>query len=128
MRLAPRICLALLPVAVDAAYAAGPQSPADPQRSDQTDILVMARREPGELFGNPPIVAFNPADISGYGASDIAELYDALGAQVRGPDGSAPVVLLNGTRISNFTELRELPPEALLRVEVYSGDVAVRLG
>jgi len=128
MRFAHGLCFVLLPATVDAVHAAEPQDPGDRQRTDPTEIIVVARREPGELFGSPPIVAFNPADISGYGAGDIGELYDSLGAQVRGPDGSAPVVLLNGTRISNFSELRELPPEALQRVEVYSGDVAVRLG
>src|SRR3954453_3090606 len=132
VKIAPGLWFVSFLVTVDAAQAATPTvTPADPsdaQRSDRNDIVVMARREAGELFGSPPIVAFTPSDIASYGANDIAELYEGIGAQARGPDGGAPVVLLNGTRISNFTELRALPPEALLRVEIYSGDVAVRLG
>ncbi|MFK5143505.1 hypothetical protein ACI4A9_28795, partial [Klebsiella pneumoniae] len=40
----------------------------------------------------------------------------------------APVILLNGMRISSFREMRGLPPEAIRRVEVLPEQVALKYG
>jgi hypothetical protein len=39
-----------------------------------------------------------------------------------------PVVLLNGARVSGFSELRDLPPEAIVRVDVLPEEAALKYG
>ncbi|MCY7398374.1 MAG: TonB-dependent receptor, partial [Sphingomonas bacterium] len=46
----------------------------------------------------------------------------------RGRDGGRPVLLLNGQRISGFRELRDLPPEAIERMEILPEEVALKYG
>ncbi|WP_447415168.1 hypothetical protein, partial [Clostridium perfringens] len=73
------------------------------------DIVVSGRRPRGSVIGDIPAAqTFNPLDIRAYGASDIGELVQALGPQVgsdRGRADNAPVVLLNGKRVSSFLEI-----------------------
>ncbi|MEG8028125.1 TonB-dependent receptor plug domain-containing protein [Sphingomonas aerolata] len=40
----------------------------------------------------------------------------------------APVVLLNGRRISSFSEIRDIPTEAIQRVEILPEEVALKYG
>ena len=47
-------------------------------------------------------------------------------AQGRG--GERPVLLLNGQRISSFRELRDIPTEAIQRVEILPEEVALKYG
>ena len=61
----------------------------------------------------------------------ITELLDALAPQIgssRGRGGEAPVLLLNGQRISGFRELRDIPTEAIQRVEIMPEEVALKYG
>jgi hypothetical protein len=61
----------------------------------------------------------------------LAELLDAIAPQTRsgrGRGGERPVVLLNGQRISGFREIRGIPPEAIVRVDVLPEEVALKYG
>jgi hypothetical protein len=89
---------------------------------------VVGHRQPGAIDAGAPMLQLDSADIGGFGASSIGDLLSDLALETSGADGSAPVLLLNGLRISSLAQLRDLPPEALERVEIFSGDTAVRLG
>jgi iron complex outermembrane recepter protein len=100
----------------------------------QSEIIVTAERIKGSVESDfPPELVLDQAAIESYGASNVTDLLAALGNQTqstrsRGQGGGFPVVLLNGRRISGFAEVRDLPPEAIRRVEVLTEDVAIRYG
>ena len=96
------------------------------------EIVVRGRRERGAVIGDiEPEVQLDRADIRAYGASNLAELLDALAPQTRSGRGRGegrPVVLLNGQRISGFSEIRNIPPEAIIRVDILPEEVALKYG
>ena len=70
-------------------------------------------------------------DVRATGATNINELLEALAPQIgsaRGRGGERPVLLLNGQRISSFRELRDIPTEAIQRVEILPEEVALKYG
>ena len=76
-------------------------------------------------------MSLDPRDIRATGATSIDELLDAVAAQTgsaRGRVGGRPILLLNGQRISGFRELRDLPPEAIERMEILPEEVALKYG
>lgn len=78
-----------------------------------------------------PEVTLSPADIRSYGVNNVSDLLDELSPQTtsdRGRGGGAPVVLLNGRRISGFGEIRDLPTEAIQRVEILPEEVSLKYG
>lgn len=97
-----------------------------------TEIVVMATQQNGEAAG--AIRAENQIDaaaIQALGATNLADILAQLasltgGSQARAGDG--PVLLVNGRRISTFDEVRNLPPEAILRVDILPEEAALRLG
>jgi len=114
------------------------QPPAEPddiygegEDSDEA-IVVVGQRERGTVLGDiPPENQLNSRDIRATGATSISELLEALAPQIgsaRGRGGEAPVLLLNGRRISGFRELRDIPPEAIERVDILPEEVALRYG
>ncbi|WP_425228056.1 TonB-dependent receptor [Sphingomonas sp.] len=114
--------------------AATPQrSPAaEDANSDEPDIIVRGQRGlPGAVVGDiPPEEQLGPADIRSYGVNSVAELLNELSPQTRSGRGSggAPVVLLNGRRIAGFQEIRDLPTEAIARVDILPEEVALKYG
>jgi iron complex outermembrane recepter protein len=118
---------AVQPVAPD------PIDVAEQDMADDGDtIVVTAVRMRGAVLGDiPPEIQLDEEDIRAYGAGSIAELLEALSPQtssVRGRGGERPVILLNGRRISGFSEIRNLPPEAIERVDIMPEEVALRYG
>jgi len=96
-------------------------------------LIVTASRQPGAVIGDiPPELQLTPRDIRAYGVSTVADLVTALAPQTstgRGGDaGGRPVILVNGVRISSFTEVRDLPTEAILRVDILPEEVALKYG
>ena len=96
------------------------------------DIVVTgSRRQPGAVIGDiPPEQQLSPADIRSYGVGSITELLAELTPQTtsgRGA-GGGPVILLNGRRISGFQEIRDLPTEAIARVDILPEEVALKYG
>ena len=70
-------------------------------------------------------------DVRATGATDINELLDALAPQIgsaRGRGGERPILLLNGQRVSSFREMRDIPTEAIERVEILPEEVALKYG
>jgi hypothetical protein len=142
---------ALLPLAIPA-YAQ--QAPAQPQAEpptattpapggnaaeditgeygDEDAIVVTGTRARGSVIGDiPPENTLDARDVRATGATDINELLDALAPQIgsaQGRGGERPVLLLNGQRISSFRELRDIPTEAIERVEILPEEVALKYG
>ncbi|PZO87306.1 MAG: TonB-dependent receptor [Sphingomonas sanxanigenens] len=137
-------CL-LVGVASPALYAQDAAQPAPPQQpehqgnsgsapvggEDDEDIVVTGQRQRGSVIGDiQPELTLNAGDVRAYGVSSISDLLSELGPQIRSDQGSggAPVVLLNGRRISGFAEIRDLPTEAIQRVEILPEEVALKYG
>lgn len=131
-------CAFILPVFAQAQTP--PTSPTRAQtpqaREDEDDavetVVVTAQRNPNTIQGEAiPETTLAPADIRALGASNVAEILATLGPRIgsgRGRGDGAPVVLLNGRRISGFAEVRNLPSEAILRVEVFPEYTALQYG
>jgi iron complex outermembrane recepter protein len=100
--------------------------------SNRPEIVVTAPRIAGSAVDDiAPEITLNKDEIEGYGASTLADLLTALAPQTqsgRGRGGGAPILLINGRRISGFAEIRDLPAEAILRVEVLPEEAALRYG
>jgi iron complex outermembrane recepter protein len=100
--------------------------------SARSEIVVTAPRISGSAVDDiAPEITINENEIEGYGASTLADLLAALAPQTqsgRGRGGGAPIILVNGRRISGFAEIRDLPSEAILRVEVLPEEAALRYG
>jgi iron complex outermembrane receptor protein len=109
-----------------------PAAPQTDANSDEPDIIITGTRNlPGSVIGDiPPEVQLGPADIRSYGVSSVSDLLTELAPQTGSGRGSGgpPVVLLNGKRISSFAEIRDLPTEAIARVDILPEEVALKYG
>ncbi|HYU14179.1 MAG TPA: TonB-dependent receptor plug domain-containing protein, partial [Stellaceae bacterium] len=109
-------------------------APAGQATDDESDeqIVVTGQRPRGSVEGDiPPENTLDSRDVRATGATNISELLDALAPQVgsvQGRGGGAPVLLLNGLRVSSFRELRDIPTEAIERVEILPEEVALKYG
>jgi hypothetical protein len=107
--------------------------PVHAQQADEEigETVVTAQMPRGVVLGNsPPEVTLNAGDIRSFGATNVADLLSQIAPQTGsgGRGEGQPVVLLNGKRISGFGEVRDLPSEAIVRVEVFPPEVALRYG
>jgi len=120
----------------DVATAAPPAAPApsDDEYADDEgeEIVVQGQRPRGSVVGDiPPENTLTSRDIRATGATSISELLDSVASQIgsaRGRSGGRPILLLNGQRISGFREMRDLPPEAIERMEILPEEVALKYG
>lgn len=128
----PRSALAAFALSAACAPAWAAQSVPDDTADPTQEIVVTAPALAGSVnIAIPADVVLDSAAIQSYGASSVSDLLSALSAQTRSGRGRGdgrPVVLLNGKRVSGFAELRDLPSEAIQRVEILPEDVALRYG
>jgi iron complex outermembrane receptor protein len=120
-----------VPPAGSPSDAAAATAEAQGEAGEGEEIVVTGRKPVGSVVGDiPPEQTLSPADIRSYGVSSVADLLTELSPQTRSGRGSggAPVVLLNGRRIGGFSEIRDLPTEAILRVEILPEEVALKYG
>lgn len=72
------------------------------------------------------------ADIQAYGAGSLSELVTALApltVSSRGRGGDEPpIIVINGQRISGPQEMNGIPPEAVLKAEIYPEEKALAYG
>ena len=123
-----------------ASPAQGDEAQAEPQPPQEEamdeyggeDIVVMGQKPRGSVVGAiPPENVLDPRDIRATGATSVNELLDSLASQIgsaRGRSSGRPITLLNGQRISGFREIRDLPPEAIERMEILPEEVALKYG
>ncbi len=99
---------------------------------EEGEIVVTAQRLAGQLETDIAAEAeLDEAAIASYGASSIEELLASLEPITRsgrGRGGGRPVILVNGRRISGFGAVRNIPPEAIAKVEVFPEEVALQYG
>ncbi|HEY8434919.1 MAG TPA: TonB-dependent receptor plug domain-containing protein [Sphingomicrobium sp.] len=99
---------------------------------DEEPIVIQGTRSRGSAIGSiPPVNVLDSRDVRATGATSINDLLDALAPQIgssQGRGGERPVILLNGQRISSFRELRDIPTEAIERVEILPEEVALKYG
>ena len=96
------------------------------------EIVVVGQKPRGSVVGDIPAEnVLTSRDVRATGATSISELLDAIAPQTgsaRGRGGGRPILLLNGQRISGFREMRDLPPEAIERMEILPEEVALKYG
>ena len=99
---------------------------------ENNTIVVTGRRQPGAVIGDiAPELQLNGGDVRALGVSSVAELLQELAPQTRsdrGRGGEQPVTLLNGRRISGLAEIRDIPAEAIQRVDILPEEVALKYG
>ncbi|MGC4251583.1 MAG: TonB-dependent receptor, partial [Sphingobium sp.] len=89
------------------------------------EIVVTGQPERGAVLGDvQPEQQFRAADIRALGVASISEMVSELSAETNG----TPIILLNGKRISSFSEIQDLPTEAVARVDVLPEQVALSYG
>jgi len=116
--------------------AATPQTapPAAPSPDlEDTEVEAVTITASGKPFGAvlgdiPPEETFTAADVRAIGVSSVEDLLTELQPQTTSGLGGDPVILLNGRRISGRGEIRDLPSEAIQRVEVLPEEVALKYG
>lgn len=116
--------------APEATPAGGQQEGVDDLDVPVEEVVVSGRLEgavPGDI---KPEVQLAPAEIRSYGASNVGELIGQLSAELgtgQGRGGEQPVILLSGRR-ATMAEVRNLPPEAVQRVDILPEEVALKYG
>ena len=102
----------------------GPKGQAG-QMDDADEIVVTGQPQRGAVVGNiKPEQQLSPADVRALGVTSISEMITELSPQTNG----TPVVLLNGKRISSFSEIQDIPSEAVARVDILPEEVALSYG
>src|SRR5262249_10280876 len=132
------VALAQTPAKATAAKPTKPKKPAPPPEDDDEGntvselVITGDKPQPGAVVGDiKPEIQMGPSEIQSFGVSTVTELLDELAPELRsdrGRGGEAPVVLLNGRRISGFNEIRDIPTEAILRVDILPEEVALKYG
>ncbi|MFD1105215.1 TonB-dependent receptor [Sphingobium olei] len=92
---------------------------------DEDEIVVTGQAPRGSVIGNiQPEQSLGAADVRALGVTSISELITELAPQTNG----TPVILLNGKRISSFSEIQDIPSEAIARVDILPEQVALSYG
>jgi hypothetical protein len=117
---------------VGAAAATPDAAQTEDEYGGDEDIVITGQRARGSVVGDiPPENVLDSRDVRATGATNINDLLEALAPQIgsaQGRGGEQPVLLLNGQRISSFRELRDIPTEAISRVEILPEEVALKYG
>ena len=102
------------------------------QEQDDEDIVVRGKPPRGSVIGDiPPQVVLSSKDVKATGATSFDELLEAIAPDIgaaRGSGAARPLVLLNGRRVSSYRELRDIPIEAVTRVDILPEEVALKYG
>jgi hypothetical protein len=113
---------------------AGPAGPAQETPAEEEAVgeeIVVTGQLRGAVPGDvKPEVQLGPAEIRAYGASNVTELMNALSAQLGSGSGRGdeqPVILLSGRR-SSLAEIRNLPTEAIERMDILPEEAALQFG
>jgi hypothetical protein len=129
--------------AEDSAVASGSAPKAAAEKADaaeavdeaKDEILVTGQRQYGAVATQVrPEATLNSQTIGALGAADLNEVFEDLAPEIRnggsetGKSASTPIVLVNGQRIAGFSSIRDLPPEAVRRIDIFPEKVALEYG
>jgi hypothetical protein len=108
---------------------------AEASEAAKDEILVTGHQQHGAVATDiPPEVSLSSAAIGALGAADLNEVFEDLapefknGESASGKASQTPIVLVNGQRIAGFSAIKDLPPEAIRRIEVFPEKVALQYG
>jgi hypothetical protein len=100
-----------------------------------SEVTITPHKPPpqyGAVVGDiKPELQLSPADVQAFGVSTVTELLSELAPETRSDRGrasEAPVVLLNGRRISALNEVQNIPVEAILRIDILPEEVSLKYG
>jgi hypothetical protein len=103
-----------------------------PVAEGEDEIVVTGQRPRGQVIGDAtPERQLDAASVRALGAGSVSEVLAALGPDLRssqGRGGERPIVLINGRRVGSFAEVRDIPSEAIIRVDILAEEVALRYG
>ena len=109
-----------------------PEKSATPAPTDEDEVVVTGKAPRGSVIGDiPPQAVLRSRDVKATGATSFDELLEAIAPQIgvaRGSGAVRPLVLLNGRRVSSYRELRDIPIEAISRVDILPEEVALKYG
>lgn len=95
-------------------------------------VVVRGSRLPESVPGDvKPELVIGTFEIRTTGATTLPELLLTLLPQTQSGarrGDNKPILLVNGRRIADFSEIRAIPVRAIRRVEIYPEDVALRYG
>src|SRR5689334_2696140 len=107
-------------------------TPSSDQADDEDEIVVKGKPPRGSVVGDiPPQTVLHSRDVKATGATSLDELLDAIAPDIgaaRSSGSARPLVLLNGHRVSSYRELRDIPIEAVTRVDILPEEVALKYG
>jgi hypothetical protein len=107
-------------------------APAVAVPSDEDEVVVTGKAPRGSVIGDiPPEAVLRSRDVKATGATSFDELLEAIAPQIgvaRASGTARPLVLLNGRRVSSYRELRDIPIEAVSRVDILPEEVALKYG
>ncbi len=116
--------------APDAACAADHDPEAEDADEELEDILVTGTRPRGAVL--TPIPAETRVErtvIRALGADNLDDVLDAFAPQAQSlRGGGEPIVLVNGRRIADRSEIDSIPPEAIRSLEIFPEEVALQYG
>jgi hypothetical protein len=142
-RSVPRRASLLAGAALALAWASAPTStlaaeapapaPATVKPKTVSEVVVQPEAvAKGTVVGDiKPDIQLQQQDVQAYGVSTITELLDELAPLTNsnaGRGGEGPAVLVNGRRISSLNEIRNIPTEAILRVDILPEEAALTYG
>ena len=104
-----------------------------PETSADEDIVVDGKIPPGAVIGDiPPENQLTPADIASYGVGTVNDLLAQITEMTESDQGrdssAAPVILVNGKRVSGVNEVGDLPTESVQRIDILPEEVAIKYG
>lgn len=110
--------------------AANPAPGTAPASVETVTVSGTAARARGAAIGDvQPEAQLGAADVQSYGVSTVSDLLAALTPlTTSGAGNGPPIVLLNGRRISGRSEIRDIPTEAIQRVEVLPEEESLAYG
>ncbi len=116
-----------------ATHAMGAETPkAKPPTVSELVVTAEPKAEIGAAVGDiKPDLQLAPEDVQTYGVSTITELLAELAPEIGSNSGrgsESPAILLNGRRISGLNEIRNLPTESILRVDILPEEAALKYG
>ncbi|WP_294268410.1 TonB-dependent receptor [uncultured Sphingomonas sp.] len=118
-----------MPMGATAQEAPPPATP-DPLPAPLPDeVTVLGKRIPGSVIGAvAPVAVLDAKALEALGATNLADLLKKVKALTSSSGGGEPVMLLNGRRVSGFSEFQSLPYEAMEKIEVLPEQEAARFG